>query len=393
VVVVKSVVLEAPGRLTLRDGPEPGPPGPGEALVRVLRVGICGTDLHAYRGAQAFMRYPIVLGHELAVEVVAIEPATASAAAPAAALRVGDRCTVIPYLADGTCPACRAGRSNCCSTLELYGVHRDGGMRERFVVPLTHLVVGNDVDPDVLAVVEMLAVGAHAAARAAVAPHERVLVLGAGPIGLSVLAFVRRRARSVHVFDVDEVRSAFARDAGLAESIAAEPAPAAGGAAAAAAGGAALAAAGGAAADDAHGLEAAVRTALGGGLPDVVVDATGHRGSMERAASLVEHGGRLVFVGHTAGELTLHNPTIHRRELTIVCSRNATAADFDEVLRALRGGELDVLPWITHRTQVERLTEELPSWTRPGIGVIKAVAAWPSAPTEGMRRGREQERP
>jgi threonine dehydrogenase-like Zn-dependent dehydrogenase len=229
VVVVKSVVLEAPGRLTLRDGPEPGPPGRGEALVRVLRVGICGTDLHAYRGDQAFMRYPIVLGHELAVEIVAIEPPPASAATPAAALRVGDRCTVIPYLADGTCPACRAGRSNCCSTLELYGVHRDGGMRERFVVPLTHLVAANDVDPDLLAVVEMLAVGAHAVARAAVAPHERVLVLGAGPIGLSVLAFVRRRARSVHAFDVDGVRSAFAQGAGLAESIAAEPAPAAGG--------------------------------------------------------------------------------------------------------------------------------------------------------------------
>lgn len=136
---MQRVVLEAPGRLTLRDGPEPTPPGPGEALVRVLRVGICGTDLHAYRGDQAFMRYPIVLGHELAVEVAELGPAVATVvgAAPAGhPLRLGDRCTVIPYLADGTCPACRAGRSNCCSALELYGVHRDGGMRERFVVPV-----------------------------------------------------------------------------------------------------------------------------------------------------------------------------------------------------------------------------------------------------------------
>lgn len=363
---MKSVVLEAPGRLTLRDGPEPGPLGPGEALARVLRVGICGTDLHAYRGDQAFMRYPIVLGHELAVEVLALEATPGSPDGDDAPLRVGDRCAVVPYLADGTCPACRAGRSNCCSTLELYGVHRDGGMRERFVVPVTHLLPANDVDLDVLAVVEMLAVGAHAAARAAIAPHERVLVLGAGPIGLSVMAFVRQRARSVHAFDVDPVRSAFAQEAGLAQSV------------------------GFAGADDA--LAAAVRAALSGELPDVVVDATGHRGSMERAPNLVEHGGRLVFVGHTAGELTLHNPTIHRRELTIVCSRNATPSDFREVLRALRDGRLDPLPWITHRTQVERLTEDLPTWARPGNGVIKAVAAWPSAPPEGQRHGGEQER-
>jgi len=357
VVVVKSLVLEAPGRFALREAPEPGRPGPGEALVRVLRVGICGTDLHAYRGVQAFMRYPLVLGHELSVEVLELGPT--DPAAPARAVRVGDHCTVLPYLADGTCPACRAGRSNCCVALELLGVHRDGGMRERFVVGTAQLVAANDLDPEVLALVEMLAVGAHAVRRAAIAPHERVLVVGAGPIGLSVLAFARRRAADVAALDVDPLRSAFVAATGLARAVADAP-------------------------DAAGDPVAAVRAAFGGALPDVVFDATGHRGSMERAPELVEHGGRLVYVGHTAGAITLDNPTIHRRELTLLCSRNATRADFDEVLAALRGGEVDVRRWITTRTPMERLVDDLPAWTRPGSGVVKAVAAWPDGAAGGQ---------
>lgn len=365
VVVVKSLVLEAPGSLVLREASEPDAPGPGEALVRVLRVGICGTDLHAYRGVQAFMRYPIILGHELSVELLELGPTAANG------LRVGDRCTVLPYLADGTCPACRAGRTNCCVALELLGVHVDGGMRERFIVPAAQLIAANDLDPEVLALVEMLAVGAHAVRRGAVTTADRVLVLGAGPIGLSVMAFARRRAAEVFALDIDPVRASFAEAVGLARSIVVTPDVTA--------------------AAEATPLMQAVRTAFGGALPDVVFDATGHRGSMERAPDLVEHGGRLVFVGHTAGSLTFDNPTLHRKELTLVCSRNATRVDFDEVLSALRGFEVDVGRWITTRTSVERLVDDLPAWTRSGAGVIKAVAAWPATASDA-HPARKQER-
>ncbi len=357
---MKRIVLEAPGRLVCDEVSEPAPPGPGEALVQVLRVGVCGTDLHAYRGKQPFIRYPIVLGHELAVEVLALasEPSSAGAA------RVGDRCTVFPYLADGTCVACHGGKPNCCEALELLGVHVDGGLRERFVLPAHLLIPVHDLDPDVAALVEMLAVGAHAARRAAAAAEERVLVLGAGPIGLSVAAFVRRSAGEVLLFDVDVDRAAFARELGLGRVVETPGA-------------------------DTEGLVEAVRAAADGELPHVVVDATGHPASMERAPHLARHGGRVVFVGHTAGALTFDNPTLHRRELTFVFSRNALRADFDEVLAALRDGEIDVGAWITTRSPAAELVERLPVWTGGGGGVVKAVASWePPAPPIPVRRPR-----
>ncbi|MDF1523026.1 MAG: alcohol dehydrogenase catalytic domain-containing protein, partial [Trueperaceae bacterium] len=261
---MRSVLLEAPGRLVLQEVPEPTEVGPGEALVRVLRVGVCGSDLHAFNGRQAFMRYPIVLGHELAVEVLAVGPdapgaqADAAAAvvgvsdvpAKAAAAVVGDRCTVVPYLSCGTCQACRVGRTNCCERLQLLGIHVDGGLRERFVLPRAALLVANDVDVDALALVEMLAVGLHASRRAAVAAHERVLVLGAGPIGLATMAFLAPSAAATWTFDLDARRAAFAASAlGVralpVDSAAAVPTP-----------------------DE---RLAGVRRAFGGDLPDVVV--------------------------------------------------------------------------------------------------------------------------
>ena len=352
---MKRIVLEAPGRLVSHEVSEPAPPGPGEALVSVLRVGICGTDLHAYRGTQPFIRYPVVLGHELAVQVLALGP---EAGAPLE-VGVGDRCTVFPYMADDTCVACRAGKPNCCEALELLGVHVDGGLRERFVLPAALLVPAHDLDPEVAALVEMLAVGAHAVRRGAPTADENVLVLGAGPIGLSVAAFAKRAAGAVALFDLDPDRAAFARGLGLGRVV--SPAMP-------------------------DGLEDAVRAALDGELPHVVVDATGHPASMERAPRLARHGGRVVFVGHTAGALTFDNPTLHRRELTLVFSRNARRADFDEVLAALRGGEIDVRPWITTRSSATDLVERLPAWTGGGQGVVKAVASWGAPPPDHRSR-------
>ena len=127
---MKTVILEKPGRLNLTDTAPPAEPGPGEALVRVHRVGICGTDLHAFRGRQPYFSYPRILGHELGVEIVSLDPHTESN------LRAGDHCAVEPYLNCGACSACRRGRINCCSHLRVLGVHTDGGMRELITVPI-----------------------------------------------------------------------------------------------------------------------------------------------------------------------------------------------------------------------------------------------------------------
>jgi 2-desacetyl-2-hydroxyethyl bacteriochlorophyllide A dehydrogenase len=337
---VKTIVLEQPGLLRLADAPAPDAPEAGMALVRVRRVGICGTDLHAFRGEQPFFQYPRILGHEVGVEVLALGP---SARSPEVA--IGDRCCVNPYLHCGQCPACRRGKTNCCERMQVLGVHVDGGMRECFSVPLANLHKAEYLSLDQLALVEMLCIGAHAVRRAQLAPDDDVLVIGAGPIGLGVMRFAQLAGANVLGMEVSAAREAFARrQLGVAHWIDGrdDPIP-------------------------------QIRAALGGSLPTVVFDATGNATSMERAFNYVEHGGKLVFVGLHRGDVTFHDPDFHRRELTLLGSRNATAADFAAVIATLAAGKIDLTPWITAHATPEELPAAFPGWLNPARDFVKAM--------------------
>ena len=190
---MRTVILDQPGSFRLAETPEPARPGPGEALIEVKRVGVCGTDLHAFAGRQPFFTYPRILGHELGAVVVETGPDVASP-------RAGDRVAVEPYLACGHCIACRAGRYNCCATLRVLGVHVDGGMRERLVVPARLLHRSDRLSLEQLALVETLGIGAHAVERSALQPSEWAVVVGVGPIGIGVLQMtLARQARVIAV--------------------------------------------------------------------------------------------------------------------------------------------------------------------------------------------------
>src|ERR1700748_2405230 len=133
---MKTIRLEEPGRFSLLSTDEPASSlRPDESLVRVRRIGVCGTDLHAFKGEQPFFSYPRILGHELGVEVLAL----GAGCGPAGRIAVGDRCAVEPYLNCGVCVACRRGKTNCCVALQTLGVHTDGGMREVIALPLAQL--------------------------------------------------------------------------------------------------------------------------------------------------------------------------------------------------------------------------------------------------------------
>jgi 2-desacetyl-2-hydroxyethyl bacteriochlorophyllide A dehydrogenase len=307
------IVLEKPGQFTATDGPQPHP-APGEALVRVHRIGVCGTDLHAFAGKQPFFTYPRIAGHELGVEVV--EPGS-----DPHGLVTGDRCSVEPYLNCGRCIACRQGKPNCCAELKVLGVHVDGGMRPFFTVPARKLHKSAKLTYDQLALVETLGIGAHAVERAEIKPDDFVLVIGAGPIGLSVVQFVQARGATLAVMDVSGPRLEFCRgQLGVVHTLPAGP-------------------------------DAAIRLrALGGGdLPTVVIDATGNAQSMAGTFDLPAPGGRIVFVGLFQGDVTFHDPNFHRRELTLLASRNALPGTFREVIALIEAGRINTTPWITHR--------------------------------------------
>lgn len=331
---MRSVVLEEPGRLAAAERPEPPAPGPGQALVRVRRVGVCGTDLHAYQGNQPFFTYPRVVGHELGVEVVAVGSGVTRVAP-------GDRCAVEPYFNCGSCVACRRGRSNCCTALQVLGVHTDGGMQECLVVPADKLHPSARLSLDQLALVEMLTIGAHSVRRAQLEPGENVLVVGAGPIGLSAAQFAHLAGARVAVLEISPWRREFCRKAlGLTRLLE---------------GGADTAA------------------AFDGELPTVVFDATGNPGAMMGAIQHVAHGGKLVFISLVQADLTFRDPEMHKRELSLLRSRNATGADFAWAMRMVEDGRIALDPWITHRAAAAEVPEAFPGWLQPEQGVVKAV--------------------
>jgi 2-desacetyl-2-hydroxyethyl bacteriochlorophyllide A dehydrogenase len=335
---VKTIILEQPGRFRLAETPAPSTTGPGEALVQVHRVGVCGTDLHAFRGKQPFFTYPRIVGHELGVEIVSL-------AGDDCDLTAGDRCAVEPYLHCGRCIACRRGKTNCCVRLQVLGVHTDGGMRELLIVPVTKLHKSDRLSLDQLALVEMLSIGAHAVRRAQLEAGEAVLVIGAGPIGLSVIRCAQLVGARVVVLEVSERRRAFCRTRLQVEACLDGK-------------------------DDAvRGLEAL----LHGDLPTAVFDATGNATSMMKAPQFVAHGGKLVLVGLVQADLSFPDPDLHRRELTLLRSRNATGSDFAWVIRMLEEGHIDLQPWITHRAPADKMIPEFPSWLEPDRGVIKAL--------------------
>jgi 2-desacetyl-2-hydroxyethyl bacteriochlorophyllide A dehydrogenase len=338
---MKAIFLDAPGSFRLAQVSEPERPTSGEVLVRVLRVGICGTDLHAFQGNQAFIKLPLILGHELAVEVLEVGPNSSE-------LNPGDVCTVMPYLSCGTCIACRRGKTNCCVTLQVLGVHSDGGMRERIVLPAELLFKIGNIPIAEGALVEMLSIGAHAVSRASIEPDEVVLVIGLGPIGLGTIAFARERAARVVGVDISNSRLEFARRLGLADIVDGRD-------------------------YSKGGIEGLLMGLDIGELPTVVFDATGSSNSMMTAIEFVPNGGRLVFVGHTLEELSFSNPELHRREITIICSRNANRNDFNTVLNLLRSGKIEVGSWITHCVSPEKLVVNFSTWIDPEAGVVKAM--------------------
>jgi 2-desacetyl-2-hydroxyethyl bacteriochlorophyllide A dehydrogenase len=339
---MKALQLVEPKHWNMIDLPEPDAPGPGEALVRVEAVGICGTDYGGYLGKMPFFRYPRIPGHELGVEVIAVGPDVTN-------VKPGDRCCVEPYINCQQCHACRLGKTNCCEHHQTLGVHCDGGLRPAFSVLARKLHRSPNLTAEQNALVETLAIGCHAVDRGGVTRGENVLVIGAGPIGLSALEFVRLAGGRPIVMDRVPSRLDFVQTTlGVPDTILAD----------------------GTSAD-----VTAVADRTAGAFCELVIDATGNATSMSNSLEFAAFGGRVVYVGITQETLTLpHAPLLHRRELTILASRNAASRDFARIIADIEDGRIDTQPWITHRLDWKTLPDAFPQLVDPASGVLKAVA-------------------
>ena len=333
---MRAILCERPGTLSVINRPEPRAAA-GEALLRIRRIGVCGTDYHILGGRQPYLNYPRIMGHELGAEVVE---------APAGSgLTPGMTVVVVPYLSCGTCRACRRGLSNCCRRISVLGVHQDGGMAEYLAVPVSNVIPAPNLSLDQAAMVEFLAIGAHGVRRAAITPEDSVLVVGAGPIGMAALIFARAAGAAVTVMDLRADRLEFSRSMlGAAHAVVATAEA---------------------------GAELAALTE--GEFFDVVIDATGHPPSIQRGLSFVGHGGRYTLLSIVQDDIAFPDPEFHKRETTLLASRNALPEDFAEVMRQIEAGAVPTEALATHRAPLDSAPEAMPAWSKPQAGVIKAI--------------------
>jgi 2-desacetyl-2-hydroxyethyl bacteriochlorophyllide A dehydrogenase len=332
---VLTVVCETPGTLKARDRPIPVP-AEGEVLLRVRRVGICGTDLHIFAGQQPYLNYPRVMGHELS--------GTVAEAPSGSRLAAGDMVYVMPYLSCGRCVACRVERTNCCVNLQVLGVHRDGALAEYVSVPQQFVHKADGVTLDQAAMIEFLAIGAHAVRRARVRAGQRVLVVGAGPIGMGAMVFSRLRGATVVALDSRADRLAFCTQRlGTDASVAL----------------------------GAHDVEE-LAALSSNEFFDIVFDATGNAAAMERGFRFVAHAGTYVLISIVSADITFNDPEFHKRETTLLASRNATSEDFETVLAAMRAGQIPA-GLNTHRMALADVPASFPALLDPNAGVVKAI--------------------
>jgi 2-desacetyl-2-hydroxyethyl bacteriochlorophyllide A dehydrogenase len=319
---MKQIVLKSPGVFLERDVPIPEPT-PGEALLRMEKVGVCGSDFHAFAGRHPIYTYPRVIGHELSGTVVRVDSNQFG-------IEVGDKCAIEPYIACGRCRVCNKGRNNCCEQLRVLGIHIDGGLQEYFSVPIALLHKSDLLSLDQLALVETLGIGAHAVLRSGLTAGNEAIIVGAGPIGIAVAQFAAASGAKVNIVEKVESRRKFVQEMGFA----AFPAP-----------------------EDRR--------------ADVVFDATGNAAAMGESLTCVATGGSLVFVGLTREPVCIDDSLFHRKEATILASRNSYGL-FPRIIKRIEEGSIDTSHWVTDRlslTQVANEFENLP--TRPGL--IKAI--------------------
>ena len=306
-----------------------------EVLIKVSAVGICGTDIHAYAGNQPFFEYPRVLGHEMSGKITTIGSQVKN-------FKAGQRVTLIPYLSCKKCDACLSGKTNCCEKISVIGVHQDGAFSEYLAVPESNILpIADNVDDITAALIEPYAISAHAVRRAQLKPNEDVLVVGAGPIGVGTAAIALADGANVVVADTSAERREHIKRYLNVPTL--DP------------------------------LTQKVEDCFNGRLPIAVIDATGNQKAMNNTVNLIRHGGRIVFVGLFKGNLEFNDPDFHKKETTMMGSRNATSEDFEKVQRLMEEGKLTSSMMLTHTFKYEELADIYEEKVTKNRTLIKSV--------------------
>jgi len=300
---MNALTLTSAGNASITQVPEPIP-APGQLLLKVEMVGLCGTDLNSFRGRNPLLTYPRILGHEIAATVL-----EGNAQTPA-----GTRVAVSPYTACGRCPSCRRGRENACRYNETFGVQRDGAITELLAVPAAKVYPSATLSLKHLAIVEPLTVGAHAVARGRVTSQDTVAVIGCGGIGLGAIAASAFRGARTIAIDLDDTKLQTAQLTGATDLIHSGN----------------------------ENVAERLRDLTAGDGPDVIIEAIGLPDTFRLAVEEVAFTGRVVYIGYPKDHVSYEAKLFIQKELDILGSRNALPQDFLEVMAMLDAGRFPV---------------------------------------------------
>lgn len=321
---MKAIKLAKPGDVACVEQAKPVP-GPGQALLRIVTAGICGSDIAAYRGVNNLVSYPRVIGHELAGVVEQI-PANNKHG-----IKVGDRVVVDPYIYCGHCYPCRIGRTNCCTDLKVLGVHVDGGMAEYFCHPADMLIkLPDDMSWELAAMAEPLTISLHGIHRGKLQAGEYCAIIGAGPIGLVAALVAKAYGAHPILLDLVQKRLDFAKSLGVEYVVN-------------------------------SGTEdsvARVKEITGGDMAQLVMECSGANGAIRSTLDLVSYAGRITFTGWPKKETSLPTDLFTKKELDLRGARTS-AGEFEEALELMSTGKVDMMKILTKVVPIEQAAETL----------------------------------
>ena len=300
----------------------------GELLVQIKNIGICGTDIHAFHGNQPYFTYPRVLGHELSGIIVDAKIENKSL--------LGKPVSVLPYLSCGKCNSCLKGKTNCCANLHVMGVHVDGGFGEYVSVPVDNIMVGREeTDLEHLSMVEPLSISYHGIMRADILENNWVIIFGAGPIGIGALMFAKSKTNNIILIDINQNRITYCKSIlGIKHSFNGND----------------------------ETLFEEIKELTNGHFADIVIDATGNKKSIQQQLRFLGHGGKWILIGLQREDLHINHPEFHKREATLMSSRNATKHDFKQVMDKIDNKEIDPALLITHTLDFEEVVNSFSSF-------------------------------
>lgn len=309
---MKAVFIENPGKAVIKDIPHPARK-PGEALLKLLYGGICGSDLGSYRGTFAYFSYPRTPGHEFSAEIVEIDENDRG-------LKPGMVVVCNPYFNCGECYSCKHGLVNACMSNQTMGVQREGAFSEYITMPLDRIYDGKGLEPMVLAIIEPLCISYHGVKRAGVKGGDKVLIVGAGTIGILAAVAAKQKGAEVYIADVSQVKLDYAREFGVDGVVLA---------------------------DGPEAYERAVKEITGGNGFDVTIEAVGLPSTFQNCIDAAAFGGRMVLIGVGKENLDFNFTMIQKKELNVLGSRNALKPDFLELIDLVKAGKIPLKKIIT----------------------------------------------